>query len=165
MISRLGDFLRMTLENSGAQEVTLRDELEFLRCYLEIEQIRFQDRLTTEMKIDPRALDSRVPNLILQPVVENAIRHGVAPRSSPGRVEVEARRRNGTLLIEVSDNGPGLASNQKADSLFSKGVGLANTKARLEQLYGAAHDFELADRPGGGLVVRLVIPAEPAPSS
>ena len=117
------------------------------------------------MKIDPRALDSRVPNLILQPVVENAIRHGVAPRSSPGRVEVEARRRNGTLLIEVSDNGPGLASNQKADSLFSKGVGLANTKARLEQLYGAAHDFELADRPGGGLVVRLVIPAEQAPSS
>ena len=162
MLARLGDFLRMTLENSGAQEVTLRHELEFLRCYLEIEQIRFQDRLTTEIRIDPRAMDARVPNLILQPVVENAIRHGVAPRSSPGRIEVCASRHNGKLVIEVSDNGPGLASNQRADSLFRKGLGLANTKARLEQLYGAAHHFELAERQGGGLVVRLEIPADHA---
>ena len=158
MISRLGDFLRMTLENSGAQEVKLKHELEFLRCYLEIERIRFQDRLTTEMRIDPRALDAHVPNLILQPIVENAIRYGVAPRSSPGRIEILAEQQRGTLRIEVRDNGPGLGANQKADQVFRKGLGLANTKARLEQLYGAAHRFELAENPGGGLAVKMEIP-------
>ena len=158
MLSRLGDFLRMTLDNSGAQEVSLKRELEFLRCYLEIERIRFQDRLTTEMFIDPLALDARVPNLILQPIVENAIRHGVAPRARPGRIDILAKQHNGTLRIEVQDNGPGLTLNQSADSLLHKGLGLANTKARLEQLYGAAHLFELTDRPGGGLVVALEFP-------
>lgn len=165
MISRLGDFLRMTLDNSGAQEVQLRKELEFLRCYLEIERVRFQDRLTTEMQIEPRALDARVPNLILQPIVENAIRHGVAPRSAPGRIEIYAKQRNGSLRIEVRDNGPGLGANQRAEQAFRKGLGLANTKARLEQLYGAAHRFELAENPGGGLAVTLEIPQRLEPSA
>src|SRR5688500_6358034 len=93
MIARLGDFLRMTLENSAVQEVSLRQELEFLNCYLDIERIRFRDRLTTRLDVDPQTLSCRVPNLILQPLVENAIRHGVAPRSAPGHVEVRAERR------------------------------------------------------------------------
>ncbi len=161
MIARLGDFLRLTLENSGTQLVTLQQELEFLKCYLEIERIRFQDRLTTTLNIDAQALDTQVPNLILQPLVENAIRHGIAPRSTPGRIEILAERKNGTLRIRIKDNGPGLAPGQNFDNNFREGVGLANTRARLEQLYGATHRFELANDPCGGLVVTLEIPSQP----
>jgi sensor histidine kinase YesM len=161
MIARLGDFLRLTLENSGAQEVTLQQELEFLKCYLEIERIRFQDRLTTTLDIDADALNTQVPNLILQPIVENAIRHGIAPRSTPGRIDILAERKNGTLRIRIKDNGAGLTLNPSFDGGFKEGVGLANTRARLEQLYGAAHRFELANDPRGGLVVTLEIPSEP----
>jgi two-component system, LytTR family, sensor kinase len=160
MITRLGDFLRMTLENSGTQEVTLQQEMEFLRCYLEIERVRFQDRLTTEVDIDPAALDSKVPNLILQPIVENAIRHGIAPRSTPGQIIIQAKQENGLLRIEVRDNGPGLPVNRKDENLFTKGVGLANTQTRLERLYGASHRFELINDPCGGLVVTLEIPTK-----
>src|SRR5437016_7100761 len=101
MLARLGDFLRMTLQNSGAQQVTLQEELEFLRCYLEIEQVRFQDRLTIEMTIEPETLDARVPNLILQPIVENAIRHGVVARAGEGRVEIRSTRDDGRLRLQV----------------------------------------------------------------
>jgi two-component system, LytTR family, sensor kinase len=160
MIMRLGDFLRLTLENSGTQEVTLQQEIEFLTCYLEIERVRFQDRLTTSVDIDPAALDSKVPNLILQPIVENAIRHGIAPRSTPGQINIQAKQENGLLRIEVRDNGPGLPVNRKDENLFNKGVGLANTQTRLERLYGAAHRFELINAPGGGLVVTLEIPTK-----
>jgi two-component system, LytTR family, sensor kinase len=160
MIARLGDFLRLTLENSGTQEVTLQQEMEFLRCYLEIEHIRFQDRMTTHVNVDPRALDAQVPNLILQPIVENAIRHGIAPRSTPGRIEILAEHKNSVLRIQVRDNGPGLPVNRSSVNLFKEGLGLANTRARLEQLYGAAHRFELANDPEGGLVVTLEIPSE-----
>ena len=163
MIARLGDFLRLTLENSGTQEVTLQQELEFLKCYLEIERIRFQDRLTTHLDIDPRTLDAPVPNLILQPIVENAIRHGIAARSAPGRIEIQAKRNNGCLRIEVKDNGPGLSPNHSGNARMKDGgLGLANTRARLAQLYGAAHRFELANAPEGGLVVTLEIPADTA---
>lgn len=159
MIARLGDFLRLTLENSGAQEVSLQKELEFLRCYLEIERVRFQDRLTTHMEIDSQALDTPVPNLILQPIVENALRHGIAPRSTPGRIEISAKRKNGALRIEVQDNGPGISAISKPNGRFREGLGLTNTRARLRQLYGAEHSFELSDAPGGGLLVALEIPA------
>ncbi len=165
MIARLGDFLRLTLENSGAQEVSLQKELEFLRCYLEIERVRFQDRLTTHMEIDSQALDTPVPNLILQPIVENALRHGIAPRSTPGRIEISAKRKNGSLRIEVQDNGPGISAISKPNGRFREGLGLANTRARLRQLYGADHSFELKDAPGGGLLVTLVIPATRASTS
>jgi sensor histidine kinase YesM len=158
MIARLGDFLRLTLENSGAQEVSLQKELEFLRCYLEIERVRFQDRLTTHMEIESQALDTPVPNLILQPIVENALRHGIAPRSTPGRIEISAKRKNGLLRIEVQDNGPGITAISKPNGRFREGLGLTNTRARLRQLYGAQHSFELTDAPGGGLLVRLEIP-------
>ncbi|HEX8176420.1 MAG TPA: histidine kinase [Pyrinomonadaceae bacterium] len=160
MITRLGDFLRLTLENSGSQEVTLQQEIEFLRCYLEIERVRFQDRLTTRVEIDPAALDSKVPNLILQPIVENAIRHGIAPRSTPGHIIIKAKQEDEILRIEVRDNGSGLPVNRKDENLFTKGVGLANTQTRLERLYGASHRFELTNDPCGGLVVTLEIPAK-----
>ncbi len=158
MITRLGDFLRLTLENSGSQEVTLQQEMEFLSCYLEIERIRFQDRLVTHMDVAQQTLDAKVPNLILQPIVENAIRHGIAPRSTPGLIEIEAKQRNGTLRIQVRDNGPGLSEHRTSENLFKKGLGLANTETRLEQLYGAAHRFDLRNNPDGGLIVTLEIP-------
>jgi two-component system LytT family sensor kinase len=158
MITRLGDFIRLTLENSGSQEVTLEQEMTFLRCYLEIERIRFQDRLVTRVNVSDQTLDAKVPNLILQPIVENAIRHGIAPRSTPGLIEIEAERRNSTLRIQVRDNGPGLPSHRTSENMFKKGLGLANTEKRLEQLYGAAHLFDLSDHPEGGLLVTLEIP-------
>lgn len=157
MIARLGDFLRLTLDSAGAQEVSLQQELEFLKCYLDIERIRFKDRLTVQMSIEPQALHARLPNLILQPIVENAIRHGIAPRTSHGHIEIEARRYNGILHVQVTDNGPGLPSNGNTGSIF-KGVGLSNTKARLQQLYGAEHRLDLSNTTRGGLSVILEIP-------
>ena len=157
MIARLGDFLRLTLDTAATQEVPLRQELNFLNCYLEIERIRFHDRLTTHLHVDPQTLSCRVPNLILQPIVENAIRHGVATRSAPGHIEVRAERRGETLRLQVRDNGPGLVAGPAAPKAEG-GVGLSNTRARLAQLYGAAYRFELADAPGGGTVVTLELP-------
>jgi two-component system LytT family sensor kinase len=162
MITRLGDFLRLTLENVGTQEVTLQQEMEFLNSYLEIERVRFRDRLTTLVNVDPQMLDVPVPNLILQPIVENAMRHAIATHSSCGRIEITAAPRNGALRIEVKDNGPGLPVDQDGIHL-RKGVGLANTRARLERLYGADHLLELANDPAGGLIVILEIPRERNP--
>ncbi|MCM3874306.1 MAG: histidine kinase [Pyrinomonadaceae bacterium] len=158
MITRLGDFLRLTLENSGSQEVTLRQEMEFLSCYLEIERIRFQDRLVTHLDVAQQTLDAKVPNLILQPIVENAIRHGIAPRSTQGLIEIEAKQRNGRLRIQVRDNGPGLSVHRTSENMFKKGLGLANTETRLQQLYGSAQSFSLSNNPEGGLIVTLEIP-------
>jgi two-component system LytT family sensor kinase len=162
MITRLGDFLRLTLENVGTQEVTLQQEMEFLNSYLEIERVRFRDRLTTLVNVDPQMLDVPVPNLILQPIVENAMRHAIATHSSCGRIEITAAPRNGALRIEVKDNGPGLPVDQDGIHL-RKGVGLANTRARLERLYGADHLLELTNDPTGGLIVILEIPRERNP--
>jgi sensor histidine kinase YesM len=156
MIARLGDFLRLTLENGGSQEVTLQQEIEFLNGYLDIERIRFQDRLTTLVEVDPSVLDVRVPNLILQPLVENAMRHAIA-NSDRGRIEVLAGPRNGMLRIQVKDNGPGMQV-VRAYVNRSKGVGLANTKARLERMYGSAHRLEFENEPNGGLIVIMEIP-------
>jgi sensor histidine kinase YesM len=158
MITRLGDFLRLTLENSGSPEVTLQQEMEFLSCYLEIERIRFQNRLVTRLDLGDQTLDAQVPNLILQPIVENAIRHGIAPRSTPGLIEIEAKQHNGRLRIQVRDNGPGLSEHRTSEYLFEKGLGLANTETRLKRLYGAAHLFDLRNNPDGGLIVTLEIP-------
>jgi two-component system LytT family sensor kinase len=158
MITRLGDFLRLTLENSGSMEVTLQQEIEFLNGYLEIERIRFQDRLTTDINVDPEVLDVRVPNLILQPIVENAMRHAIG-NSTKGRVEITAVPRNGAVRIEVKDNGPGIID-RTLESRRGKGLGLANTQARLVGLYGNAARFELANDPAGGLIVALEIPRD-----
>ena len=158
MITRLGDFLRLTLENSGSQEVTLQQEMEFLSCYLEIERIRFQNRLVTRIDLGDQTLDARVPNLILQPIVENAIRHGIAPRSTPGSIDISAKQLDGRLRIQVRDNGPGLPEHRTSQNQFKKGLGLANTETRLQRLYGADHLFDLSNDPAGGLIVTLEIP-------
>jgi len=160
MLARLGDLLRLTLENSGAQQVTLQEELEFLRCYLEIEHVRFHDRLAVNMLIEPETLDARVPNLILQPIVENAIRHGIVSRIAPGEIEIRATRAGGVLQLRVKDNGPGLHGSEASSGPIKEGLGLANTRARLQQMYGAAHRFEMADAPEGGLQVTLEMPFE-----
>jgi len=154
MITRLSDLLRYALENTDAQEVPLRQELDFLRRYLEIEQTRFGDRLQVRMDIAPDTLDARVPNLVLQPLVENAIRHGIEPRARPGLIELRARRESGRLKLEVRDNGAGLPSDRKPE----EGVGLSNTRDRLRELYGDRHRFELGNAEGGGLAVCLELP-------
>lgn len=158
MIARLGDFLRLTLDSAGAQEVSLEQELGFLKCYLDIERLRFKDRLTVDLKIDQQALHARLPNLILQPIVENAIRHGIAPRTEPGHIEIEARRFNGILHVQVTDNGPGLPSNGNTGRILKEGIGLSNTQARLQQLYGSDQRLDLANTVKGGLTVILEIP-------
>jgi len=156
MITRLSDLLRLTLENAGAQETPLRQELEFLEGYLEIEQTRFRDRLHVKMEIEPETLDARVPNLILQPLVENAVRHGISPRAAPGLIEISARRYKNKLELQISDDGVGLPEGKRAQ--IKEGVGLANTRARLEQLYGADYRFDLNNQDKGGLAVCLTIP-------
>ncbi|HYR06634.1 MAG TPA: histidine kinase [Longimicrobium sp.] len=158
MVARLGDLLRISLEHEETQEVTLREELAFLQPYLEIEQARLEDRLTVVMEIAPETLDARVPHLLLQPLVENAIRHGIAPRIEPGRVEISAARGadDRFLHLEVRDDGPGVDRDIQAGT--RKGVGLANIQSRLEQLYGGEHRFEFENHPGGGAVVRIALP-------
>jgi two-component system, LytTR family, sensor kinase len=156
MLSRLSDLLRMALDQRGHQEITLKDELEFLQKYLEIEQARFGDRLTVEFSIDPETLDAQVPNLILQPLVENSIRHAVAVRIEPGHIAVRARRAGDMLELAVRDNGPGMPPGRLAGS--QSGVGLANTRLRLERLYGASQRLTFTEPPGGGLVVGVSLP-------
>jgi two-component system, LytTR family, sensor kinase len=156
MIARLSELLRMSLDTAGEQEVSLSRELDFLQPYLEIERKRFGDRLSVDMRIDPEALDARVPNLVLQPLVENAIRHGVAQRSASGRIEIQASRFNGSVTLRVADDGPGLPPGGAGSIKF--GVGLRNTQQRLEQLYGGDHRFELTNAQGGGFQVLVTIP-------
>jgi LytS/YehU family sensor histidine kinase len=153
MIARLSDLLRLTLENIGIQEVRLAKELEFLERYLEIERMRFADRLEVRMQIAPETLDARAPYLILQPLVENAIRHGIAPRAARGCVEIGAERRDGKLVLTVKDDGPGMGATGA-----KHGVGISSTRARLERLYGAAHRFELENGENGGLIVTMELP-------
>ncbi len=158
MIVNLERFLRLTLNSNDLNEISLEEELEFLKCYLAIENIRFQDRLTIKMEIEPEALEVLVPNLVLQPIVENAIKHGVAPRSSPGEVNIRATRKNGVLTVSVRDDGPGLNKSRRKLISARPGLGLSNTQERLVQLYGNSHRFELINAPEGGLVVTVEIP-------
>ncbi|MDX2040900.1 MAG: histidine kinase [Acidobacteriota bacterium] len=158
MTARLGDFLRLTLEGAGAQTVTLRREIEFLRCYLDIERVRFGRRLTTEITVAPDAMDAQVPNLILQPLVENAIRHGLAPRAAPGHISIRAARSGGQLRISIEDNGCGLKQNGNGSNGGKGGLGLANTRARLRQFYGEDFQFDLTNAEAGGLAVALTLP-------
>src|SRR5947207_13474833 len=156
MIARLGDFLRLTLENSDQQLVSLKEETEFLRCYLEIEQVRFGDRLTVAFELESQTLAAQVPHLILQPVVENAVQHAIAPRSTRGHIKIEGKCLNGLLRLEIRDNGPGIASN--GDLLGTEGLGLSNVRARLHQIYGSDFHFELMNAREVGLIVVMEIP-------
>src|SRR6516162_2607926 len=149
MIARLGDFLRLTVENSEQQLVTLKEETDFLRCYLDIEQVRFGDRLTVAFALEPQTLSAQVPHLIMQPVVENAIQHAIAPRAARGHINIEAKRLNSLLRLEIRDNGPGITL--KTDLLGAERVGLSNVRARLHQIYGYDSHFELGNATDGGL--------------
>ena len=160
MISDLSDLLRMSFENLEVQEIPLKQELEFLEKYLEIESTRFHDRLQVEMSISPDTLDASVPNMILQPLVENAIKHGIGPRSEGGRINIEASRQNGHLTLSVSDNGLGVPHGDLEN--LSEGVGLSNTRRRLRHLYGDGHSFSLRNEEDSGLTVDLVIPYKEA---
>jgi len=154
MTARLSDLLRLTLENIGVQEVPLAQELEFLERYLEIEKTRFSDRLVVRIDVAPETLDASTPYLILQPLVENAIRHGIAARSLPGCVIVRAARDGGMLVLEVKDDGPGLRS----AAASTNGLRISSTRERLEKLYGDAHTFEFSNAAEGGLRVKLTFP-------
>jgi two-component sensor histidine kinase len=154
VISGLSELLRMSLSSASEQEVTLAKELELLAHYIEIQQIRFQDRLTVSFRIDPEARYALVPNLMLQPLVENAIRHGIAPRAAPGHVVVTAVRRGDRLELSVVDDGVG--ENPRVE--HRDGVGLGNTRARLLSLYGSDHRFEASGGMSGGFAVRIEMP-------
>lgn len=153
MLAGLGDLLRHALEQADKQEVPLREELDFIERYLAIEQARFRDRLTVRMQIAPETLTAAVPSLILQPLVENAVRHGIARRAEAGVIEITAAREANRLRLQVRDDGPGLRKDFAAED---EGVGLRNTRARLARLYGDKHNFAL--RNGAGLTVELAIP-------
>lgn len=154
VLSRLGELLRMALEDQSRQEVPLAREMEFIRRYLEIEAARFERRLRPEIDVPADLFDACVPNLILQPLVENAVRHGLTPRAEPGRITVSARRTGDTLTLEVSDDGPGLDAEGR---VHGQGIGLQNTRKRLATLYGNDGQLRLESSSGGGLraVVRL----------
>ena len=154
MIARLSDLLRAALDSASTQEVSLGEELKMLELYLSIEQIRFGSRLTVKMNIASEALGAQVPSLILQPLVENAIRHGIEPRARPGCIELQACRHDGSLSLVVSDDGAGLQKRAQ----IKEGVGLSNTRARLRELYGTAHQFEMIQGEKGGVRVELTIP-------
>jgi signal transduction histidine kinase len=156
MVSGLSELLRLSLRNAGEQEVPLGRELEVLEHYLEIQQIRFPDRLGVTFAVDPEVRQALVPNFILQPLVENAIRHGISPRATPGRIEVGAVRRDGVLALRVSDDGVGL--HPAAGVRRGEGIGLSNTEARLRHLYGPRHRFELQSGSPGGFTVLIEIP-------
>lgn len=156
VVARLSEMLRMSLESQGTHEVALRDELRFLAPYLEIQEIRFDGRLQVKMDIEPAAANCLVPSLILQPLVENAIRHGIEPCSSEGRVVIQARRNGKHVWVRVWDNGLGLPNASLAS--IREGVGLSNTRSRLLHLYGDEGRFEISNVPAGGAVVSLGIP-------
>jgi len=162
MVARLSELLRMPLENTGAQLVPLATEVQFLERYLEIEQIRFEGRLRVRFEIDPQTLDAQVPNLILQPLVENAIRHGIAHGSRAGSVEIRSGLAEGRLLLQIIDDGIGLRT-ELTKGRSGQGVGLSNTRARLEGIYGKAHNFVLRNTSKGGVEAAITIPFERPP--
>jgi LytS/YehU family sensor histidine kinase len=152
MIACLSDLLRSTLEQGDAQEVTLEREIEFLRLYVETMKARFEERLEVHVEASAEARGAMVPPLVLQPLVENSIRHGADELTSKVRVKVRAARENGSLRLEVRDHGPGLVGKKL------NGIGLSNTAERLERLYGGTNRMDLRNADGGGLVVTLQVP-------
>lgn len=152
-VARLGDLLRMALRGGPQQEVTLREELAFATHYLELEKARFRDRLATRTDVDAALLDALVPRFLLQPLVENAVRHGIEPSEAPGRVEMVAMRNGPSLVLEVRDTGAG-----PDEATAGGGIGLGNTRERLRHLYGATASVTLTPAEGGGTVVRVTLP-------
>jgi two-component sensor histidine kinase len=158
MVALLGDFLRQTLDHSQEQMVTLEEELAFLRCYLDIEQTRFEDRLAVHFEVDEVLLDALVPHMIMQPLVENAVKHGIAPFAAPGRILVSAQRRGDELDLRVQDSGNNSPVVVASGAAPANGVGLANVRSRLDCLYGGAARLSGSIVPGGGYLVELTLP-------
>jgi two-component system LytT family sensor kinase len=162
MIVRLSELLRLTLEISNDQEVPLQRELELLRRYVEIEQIRFGDLLKVKIEVEPATLHANVPNLILQPLVENAIHHAIEPQAAGGQIELRCARSNGSLVMQVSDNGQGNSSlktnSAEVSNQARQRIGLNNTRQRLQKLYGTHQSFELVQNPTGGMTAKIIIP-------
>lgn len=160
MLAALGELLRSALAAGGAQEIPLREEVDFLRRYLAIMRLRFGDRLTTSMELDAGVMDTLVPNLVLQPLVENAVRYGATRPTGTVHVEVRAERCANGVRLRVIDDGPGLPSR---DGRRRDGIGLRTTRARLRQAYGSAYRLELANRPppNRGVEVEVVVPFHP----
>lgn len=156
MLLQLQQFFQMTLQDLASQKISLERELEFLRCYLDIEKVRFQDRLNVTVDVDPKVMKHEVPNLILQPLVENAVKHGVSHRSERGEILIQAGSSEDTLQLIVSDNGTGIATRPSAP--IKEGVGLSNTRERLQRIYGASHRFLVDRLSGGGFRVLIEIP-------
>jgi two-component system LytT family sensor kinase len=155
VVARLGDLLRTMLDSAMTQEVSLREELEFIKGYLDIEQIRFHDRLSVRWEVETGILDTMVPHMILQPLVENALRHGITPQEAGGVLVIAAHAREELLELTVTDNGRGLS--QPGGGSMT-GVGLANTRLRLAQLYGPGATLEVTDVPPEGVQARVVVP-------
>jgi LytS/YehU family sensor histidine kinase len=154
MVARLADLLRLTLEDVEEQEVPLWRELEFLRLYLSIEQVRFEDRLRVRIESDPLLLDLLVPHMVLQPIVENAVRHGLGQSEEAVMIEVSATSANGTLTLVVDDDGPGLLSPKSGNS----GIGLKNTRTRLARLYGERAHLVVEQAGSRGVRVTITLP-------
>jgi signal transduction histidine kinase len=153
-LAQLSNLLRLSIKSGKTQEISLKEELDFLRKYVDIQQTLLQERLQVQWNIDSETLDAQLPNMILQPLVENSIRHGIAPKKDGGCLEIGARRENGTLRLFVSDNGTGISPEMK----LREGLGLTNTRERLRHLYGDAFEFSLEPSPGGGSSACLKIP-------
>lgn len=160
MLSRLSDLLRLTLDSIGQHEVSLKQELDFVQKYLEIEKIRFANRLALSINVAPETLDALVPSMILQTLVENAVRHGLGAGTT-GTIEVEAKRDLDRLVLRVADNGQGFPANVLDPA--QPGLGLLNTRRRLEHLYPAAHKLECSNLPSGGALVVVDVPFHSAP--
>jgi LytS/YehU family sensor histidine kinase len=156
MLVGLSDLLRQSLRNSREQEVSLREELAFLELYLDLEQMRFSDRLKIQININPEILDAVVPSLVLQPLVENSIRHGIAKRINSGLIEIDASTKDQILTIRIRDDGPGLPENWRIEE--SDGIGLGNTRERLYQLYGSEFGLVLRSNEGHGTEAILSLP-------
>jgi len=165
MLAGLSELLRLSLDTASEHETTLRDELEVVRRYLEIQRVRFQDRLKVQIHAAPDALNSRMPSLLLQPIVENAIRHGLDRQREAGRVEIRATRENESLQLEVFNDGPRLPADwtlEQSDALG--GLGVKNTRERLRQLYGSGASLDLVNGSAGVVKARITIPQDGASS-
>ena len=161
VIAGLGALLRHALASLDRDEIPLREELDVLESYLDVERARFHDRLRVDFDVEPAALEREVPSLILQPIVENAIRHGLANTPRGGQIWISARTRSDKLELEVRDSGPGFAADARGVVDGSR-LGLRNTRARLERLYGGLHDFDVGNGADGGARVRILIPQHSA---
>jgi two-component sensor histidine kinase len=163
-VERLAEIFRYLLNRAEQEFVPLSEELQMTNAYLEIERARFDERLRVETIVDPGALRQLIPNLVLQPLVENAVKHGLSRKVGPGTLRIAARLDDGLLTLVVGDDGLGMSSNVLAD-VFERGVGLRNLRARLERLYGPAHLPEITSTPGGGTRVELKLPTDRRPEA